>query len=91
MIEDITTMKRKTLGYILLIIGILIAIYGYLNYLATPQIVYNCPANGCNFSPQQLAEIQARQDEAYKPSYIISGVGISISIIGIVILVRSRV
>ncbi len=80
-------MKRKTLGYILLISGILITIYGYFYH--EREIVYMCPAFGCNFNAQQLAEMKAVHDNANNIRYTIIGVGISISIIGIVILVRS--
>lgn len=82
-------MKRKTLGYILLIIGILIAFSGHLYCLSLPVKMYACPANGCD--PRALAAINAAEDEVNNICNIISGVGISISIIGIVILVRSRV
>lgn len=80
------TMKRKTLGYILLIIGILITIYGFYH---GSDVWSSCPSRGCDSHID--ATLKTAQDEVNNTRHTISGIGISISIMGIAILIRYRV
>src|SRR5437016_4710439 len=70
-------MERQILGSILLIVGMLIAIFGYL--YGTNE-VYHCSAFGCD--PQIF-------DEEKNIRYTLFAVGISISMIGIAILIQA--
>jgi hypothetical protein len=72
-------MERQTIGVILLIIGILIAVFGS-SYGA--NLMYNCPSNGCD--PHMFDQINTVR-------YTMLAIGISISVIGIVLIVRSGV
>ena len=70
-------MKRQVLGSILLIVGMLIAIFGY--FYGTNE-VYFCPAFGCD--PQMF-------DKENTIRYTLFAVGISISMIGIAVFVQA--
>ena len=72
-------MEKRTLGSILLIIGILIAVFGGLYY--GTNIAYNCPSNGCD--PHMFDQINAIR-------YTLTAAGISISVIGIVLILQAR-
>jgi len=72
-------LEKRTVGVVLLIIGILIAVFGY--FYGT-NVGYNCPSNGCD--PHMFDEINFIR-------YTIFAIGISISVIGIVLVVRSGV
>lgn len=73
-------MKSKTLGCILLIGGMLMMIFGYFY---GSWMVWNCPSNGCG----NIFDTQIN----YPIRYPLMMMGISISIIGIVIFVRSGI